>query len=94
MRKILFSLMTITFVLITVTSCIQEFEPQSSTVTADQAANAPGSYSNFVNAITSSLVGTFAYGNDSGTQYDYGYLPSTCSAFNGTGYGYCLFKLV
>lgn len=73
MRKILFSLMTVAFVLVTATSCIQEFEPQNSTVTADQAANASGSYSNFVNAITSSLVGTFAYGNDSGTQYDYGY---------------------
>lgn len=62
MRKILLSLMMVALLLITATSCIEEFEPQSSTVTGDQAANAPGAYNNFVNAITSSLVGTFAYG--------------------------------
>ena len=42
MRKILFSLMTVAFVLVTATSCIQEFEPQNSTVTADQAAKCTG----------------------------------------------------
>lgn len=54
------------------TSCLEEITPQSNTVTADQAANAPGSYENFVSAITSNLCGTPQY---SGTDrpWDFGY---------------------
>ena len=54
------------------TSCLEEITPQSNTVTADQAANAPGSYDSFVNAIISNLCGTPQY---SGTDrpWDYGY---------------------
>ena len=43
------------------TGCIQEYEPQSSTVTIDQAADAPGSFDYFVNTLTSSLGGQFTY---------------------------------
>ena len=43
------------------TSCLEEITPQSNTVTADQAANAPGSYDSFVNAIISNLCGTPQY---------------------------------
>ncbi len=39
------------------TSCIQEFEPQNSSVTEKQASEAPGAYQNFVNAITSNISG-------------------------------------
>ena len=35
------------------TSCIKEIDPQTSTVTVKQAASAPNSYQNFVDAITS-----------------------------------------
>lgn len=55
-------------------SCMQEFQPQSSTVTEDQAANAPGSYENFVSALSSSVAGQFTF---SGSSYqkpnDFGY---------------------
>ncbi len=55
-------------------SCIQEFEPQSSTVTENQAANAPGSYENFVSNLSSSVAGQFIF---SSSQYrkpnDFGY---------------------
>ena len=37
--------------------CIKEIDPQSSSVTAEQAGSAPGSFDNFVSAITSSLAG-------------------------------------
>ncbi len=56
------------------TSCIKEIDPQSSTVTVAQAAAAPGAFNNFVDAITSSLTGSFTYnGNSSTTPWDFGY---------------------
>lgn len=56
------------------TSCIEEIDPQTSTVTGNQAANAPGSYDNFVTAITNSLAGSFTYnGVSNASPYDYGY---------------------
>lgn len=57
--------------LVLATGCIKEIDPQSSTVTGDQAANAPGSYNNFVASITSSFVGSFSFGTS--YPYDYGY---------------------
>lgn len=54
------------------TSCIDEIQPQSTTITAEQAANAPGAYNNFVSAITSSLCGTPQYYSTSYV-WDYGY---------------------
>ena len=54
-------------------SCIEEIQPQTSTVTVEQAANAPGSYDNFVNAITSSLCGQFTYSAPDTDPYDFGY---------------------
>lgn len=53
--------------------CIKEIDPQSSSVTADQAGSAPGSFDNFVSAITSSLAGSFTYSGSSYTPYDFGY---------------------
>ncbi len=59
---------------VTLTSCIKEAFPQSNTITADQAASAPGAYQNFVDAITSSLCGQFFYGgNDKTYAWDFGY---------------------
>lgn len=71
MKKILISFLTVAFGLSVVTSCIEEINPQSSTVTKDQAANAPGSYDNFVSGLTSSLVGKFKFGSDK--PFDFGY---------------------
>ncbi len=60
--------------LILPTSCIQEFEPQGGSVSSDQAANAPGSYDNFVSSLTSAISGKFTF---SGSNYqqpnDFGY---------------------
>lgn len=53
--------------------CIKEIDPQSSTVTAGQAGNAPGSFDNFVTAITNSLAGSFTYSGSNEYPYDYGY---------------------
>jgi hypothetical protein len=73
MKKILLSLLVVAFGLIFATSCIEEINPQNSTITAEQAGNAPGAYDNFVNAITSTLAGKFTYSGSSHTPYDYGY---------------------
>jgi len=54
------------------TSCIDEIQPQSTTITAEQASNAPGAFDNFVNAITSNLCGTPQYDSTS-YPWDYGY---------------------
>ncbi len=55
-------------------SCIQEFAPQQGTVTEDQAANAPGSYENFVSALTSSVAGQFTFpGSGYQKPNDFGY---------------------
>jgi len=74
MKKILLSLFVAVWGMTLTTSCIQEIDPQNSTVSAEQAGNAPGSYDNFVSAITSTLVGQFTYGgNTSAYPWDYGY---------------------
>ena len=54
-------------------SCIKEILPQESLATKDQVAEAPGSYNNFVNAITSTLVGQFIYAGSDNRLYDLGY---------------------
>jgi len=73
MKKIVVLLFTVAYTFIFATSCIEEVLPQNSTITADQVANAPGAYDNFVNAVTSTLVGQFTYSGSSHTPYDYGY---------------------
>ncbi len=73
MKKIL----TITTILIAFSflliSCEEEFEPMGKTATKEQAANAPGSYDNFVNTITSTLCGQFGYRPGSTAANDFGY---------------------
>lgn len=60
--------------LLVLPSCIQEFEPQSSVVSGEQAASAPGAFENFLNGIPSSVCGQFTF---SGSAYqkpnDFGY---------------------
>lgn len=55
------------------TSCIEEIKPQNSTVTIDQAGNAPGAFDNFVNGLTNNLVGSFIYSGSDYSPYDHGY---------------------
>lgn len=57
----------------TLNSCIKEIDPQSSTVTKNQAANAPGAFDNFVSSLTSSLNGEFTYSGSSHYPWDFGY---------------------
>lgn len=67
------SIATVGLAMTALTGCIKEIDPQSSTVTADQAANAPGSFDNFVATITSSLNGAFTYSGSNQYPYDFGY---------------------
>ena len=56
------------------TSCIEEIDPQSSTVTKDQVAGAPNSSDKLTAAITSSLTGSPLYGSSpSDYAWDFGY---------------------
>lgn len=57
----------------TLNSCIKEIDPQTSTVTVDQAAAAPGAFNNFVGSITSSLNGAFTYSGANHYPWDFGY---------------------
>ena len=57
----------------TLNSCIKEIDPQTSTVTVDQAAAAPGAFNNFVGSITSSLNGAFTYSGANQYPWDFGY---------------------
>ena len=55
------------------TGCMEEFSPQNSTITAQQAFDAPGSLNNFVSALNSTLAGEFVYGGTSDLVWDFGY---------------------
>lgn len=56
------------------TSCIQEFSAQQNGyITTEQAANAPGSYDNFVNAIIDNNNGQFSFGSADHRANDFGY---------------------
>ena len=74
MKKIISSFLIATAGVLSLTGCIEEATPQSSVVSADQAANAPGSFDNFVGNLTDNLAGKFIYGTTSDVYpYDYGY---------------------
>ena len=73
MKKKYLSFAVATLMIPTLTGCIKEFEPQSDVITIDQAADAPGSFNNFVNTLTSSLGGQFTYSPSDQYPYDFGY---------------------
>lgn len=76
MKNIFKTVLAVACVAILASSCIKETFPQSSRVTKDQVAAAPGSYDLFVDGVTSSLVGQFIYGGNSNKRAnDFG-LPS------------------
>lgn len=70
MKKIKLSIAIVALGLLT-TSCIDEIYPQSDYATNDQTANAPNSFQNFVDGITSSMLGQVLY--NSSYPFDYGY---------------------
>ncbi|MBO7099843.1 MAG: RagB/SusD family nutrient uptake outer membrane protein [Bacteroidaceae bacterium] len=73
MKKIFNIVLAGAVVLGGLSSCIEQIDPQTSTVTAEQASNAPGAYDNFVAGLTNSLVGEFVYSGSDQNPYDYGY---------------------
>lgn len=75
MKKIFSIMMTAALVAtsFTFTGCIEEINPQTSTVTVDQASTAPGSFDNFVANLTGNLTGQFTYSGDSHYVFDFGY---------------------
>lgn len=73
MNKILSSILAGAVSMALFTGCLEEFEPEASFVSAEQAANAPGSYDNFVGGITSSLSGSFLYSPSNEYPWDFGY---------------------
>ena len=80
MNRIMIKAAIVMFVGVTLSGCIEEVDPQSSTVTKEQVLNARGAFDNLVSAITSSLNGEFTYsGNDGTDPYDFGY-PSFSSS--------------
>lgn len=60
---------------LSLSSCVEEYTPQgyNSIVSQEQAANAPGSFNNFVSNLTENLCGQFTYGGSSHYVYDFGY---------------------
>ena len=58
--------------LATLTGCLKEINPQTDYVTIDQAGDAPGSFDNFVAAITNTMAGQFVYSAANQYPYDYG----------------------
>lgn len=66
-----FAVATLAF---SMTGCIQEYDPQSSTVSEKQVQDSPTAFQNMVDGITSTLVGQFSYrGNDDKWGNDFGY---------------------
>ena len=61
MKNIYLSILALAASLTVLSGCIKEIFPQTSVVTKDQVADAPGSTDLLVNTITSTLVGQFTY---------------------------------
>ena len=76
MKNKILSIVAAATLMFSVSSCIEELEPQSGTATLPQISRLNDYFDNSVNAITSTLVGQFVYGGNSNTYlYDIG-LPS------------------
>lgn len=73
MKKIFSIMMVAALTSVTFTGCIEEVDPQTSTVTVDQASNAPGAFDNFVANLTGNLTGQFIYAGSSHYVFDFGY---------------------
>lgn len=60
---------------LSMSGCMQSFEPQDSIVTKDQVAKAPKAFNDLVDAVTNDLIGDFPYSGDNSFANDFG-LPS------------------
>lgn len=72
MKKFLYLSLALT-PMILATGCIEEINPQSSTVTAGQVQNAPNSSAKLTAALISGMTGHFTYSGNSSNAWDYGY---------------------
>ena len=75
MKKQILSVIAVATLLTSATSCIKEIDPQTSSATAEQVANAPGAFDNAVNGITSTMVGRFPLQGNNSRPRDMG-IPS------------------
>ena len=73
MKKIFLALATVALALPLFTSCIEEIDPQTNSVTEKQASNALSFYASSVDGLTSSLTGQFTYSGSDNHPYDFGY---------------------
>ena len=73
MKKIYLPLLTLALAAPQLTSCIEEIDPMTSTVTEAQASAAPGFFESSVASLTSSLCGQFTYSGSDQRPYDFGY---------------------
>lgn len=73
MKKIFFVMLTAGMGALSLSSCIEEIDPQTNVVTQEQLAKAPGVVDNFVNSLTDGLTGEFLYGSDPSNMWDFGY---------------------
>jgi hypothetical protein len=71
MKKILSTVISVALGSALLSSCIEEYDPQTSTVTVDQVANAPGAFDKAVANLTGNLCGEFQFTNT--RVYDFGY---------------------
>lgn len=73
MKKILSTFFVSAACATMLTSCIEEVDPMTSSVTLEQAADAPGSFQKFVDGLTNNMCGNFVYAGSDHRVYDYGY---------------------
>ena len=73
MKKIFSTIMAAALMSATFTGCIEEIDPQTNTVTEQQAKDAPGAFDNFVQNLTANLTGQFTYSGSDHYVFDFGY---------------------
>ena len=73
MKKIYLPLLSMMLAAPLLTSCIEEIDPMTSTVTEKQASEAPGFFESSVASLTSNLCGNFTYSGTDQRPYDFGY---------------------
>lgn len=72
MKKILYLSLALSSMVLT-TGCIEEINPQNSTITEGQLQDAPNTAARLTAALTSSITGQFSYSGSSTNAWDFGY---------------------
>lgn len=73
MKKLFFPILSMMLAAPLVTSCIEEIDPMTNSVTEKQASEAPGFFESSVASLTSNLCGQFTYSTSDQQPYDFGY---------------------